>query len=276
MIPKFLFLVLLLCSSARGNLYAQAIKVKGSDTMLPMMQLVVEAYLKKATNVDINLTGGGSGTGITALLDGTVDLAMSSREAKLAEKMKFKEKGAEIKFVPIATDALSVIVHPSNPVAKLNKDQLEDIFTGKINNWKEIGGTDSKIIVYTRESSSGTYEFMKENILDKREFAKDAISTSATAQIVFAVSQNKGAIGYVGLAYVENIVKPVAISFDGKEYIPPTFNNAAKGIYPVTRPLFVFYNAANESKVKGFLDFLLSVNGQKLITHKGFIPVNWQ
>ncbi len=243
--------------------------------MLPMMQLQVETYIKKQPASDINLSGGGSGTGITSLLDGTIDLAMSSRDLKLAEKIKFKEKNQEIKTVQVAIDALSIIVHPQNSVSKLTQDQLMGIFTGQITNWKDVGGADQKIVLYSRESSSGTYEFMKDNVLDKKEFAKEAISTSATAQIVYAVSQNKSAIGYVGLAYVENIVKPLPIAFDGKDFVAPSFNNAAKGIYPITRPLFLIYNVSNEAKVKPFLDYILSVQGQKLVTHKGFIPVSW-
>ncbi|MDX2190645.1 MAG: PstS family phosphate ABC transporter substrate-binding protein [Bacteroidota bacterium] len=255
------------------NINAQPIKIKGSDTMLPMMQLQVEAFMKR-NGADINVTGGGSGTGITALLDGSVDLAMSSRDLKLAEKLKFEEKKTGLKVLQIASDALSIIVHPDNPVSQLTREQLEGIFTGKINNWKEVGGPDMRIIVYTRESSSGTFEFMKEHVMGKKEFAKDAISTSATAQIVYAVGQNKGAIGYVGLAYVENIVKAVSVSYDGgQKYISPTFNNAFKGIYPITRPLYIMYASASETKVKPFVDFVLSIYGQKLVTHKGYIPL---
>ncbi|MDX2195303.1 MAG: phosphate ABC transporter substrate-binding protein [Cytophagales bacterium] len=252
---------------------AQTVKIKGSDTMLPMMQLQVEAFLKRYGG-DINVTGGGSGTGITALLDGSIDIAMSSRDLKMAEKLKFEDKKADLKVVQIANDALSVIVNPSNKILSLTREQLEGIFTGKTVNWKEVGGEDLPIVVYTRESSSGTYEFMKEHVMSKKEFSKSAISTSATAQIVYAVSQNKAAIGYVGLAYVEPIVKAISISYDGgQKFIAPTFNNAFNKIYPVTRPLYLMYGGANEKQVKPFLDFVLSIYGQKLVTHKGYIPL---
>lgn len=252
---------------------AQSLKIKGSDTMLPLMQIEIEAYLKK-NKADINVTGGGSGVGITALMDGNTDIAMSSRDIKLAEKLKFEEKGIKLNSITIANDALSIIVNPQNPIKQLTREQLEDIFTGKITNWKDVGGDDMKIVVYTRESSSGTYEFMKEFVLNKKEFVKTAISSSATAAIVYATSQNKGAIGYVGIAYVENVVKPISISYDGGiKYIAPTFNNAYNKIYPISRPLYLLYAAEKEKNLKPFTDFILSVYGQKLVTHKGYIPL---
>jgi len=252
---------------------AQPIKLKGSDTMLPMLQLQVEAYTKKY-NGDINITGGGSGVGITSLIDGSTDIAMSSRDLKIAEKLKFEDKKLDIQVLQIANDALSVIVNPANKIQKLTREQLEAIFTGKVTNWKEYGGDDMKIVIYTRESSSGTYEFMKEHVMGRKEFAASAISASATAQIVYAISENKAAVGYVGLAYVEPIVKAISISYDGGiKYIAPTFNNAFNKIYPITRPLYLIYVKANEKRVKPFTDFVLSIYGQKLVTHKGYIPL---
>jgi phosphate transport system substrate-binding protein len=255
------------------QLNAQTLKVKGSDTMLPMMQLEVESFIKKYKG-DINITGGGSGVGITSLMDGSADIAMASRDLKIAEKLKFDEKRADLKVIQIANDALSIIVNPSNRIQNLTREQLEYIFTGKITNWKEVGGDDMKIIVFTRETSSGTYEFMKEHVMSKKEFVKTALSASATAQIVYSVSENRAAIGYVGLAYVENIVKAVSISYDGgKKYIAPTFNNAFNKIYPITRPLYLIYASANTKRVQPFTDFVLSIYGQKLVTHKGYIPL---
>lgn len=252
---------------------SQPIKIKGSDTMLPLLQLEIEAYMKRNPG-QLNVTGGGSGVGITSLLEGSVDIAMSSRDLKMAEKLKFEEKGIEIKVLPVANDALSVIVHPQNSVKQLTREQMEDIFTGKITNWKEVGGDDLKIVVYTRESSSGTYEFMKDHVMSKKEFVKSAISSSATAAIVFATSQTKGAIGYVGIAYVEPIVKAIAVSYDGgQKFISPTFNNAFNKTYPITRPLYIMYAVSKEKTVKPFVDFLFTVYGQKLVTHKGYIPL---
>jgi phosphate transport system substrate-binding protein len=255
------------------SVFAQSIKIKGSDTMLPLMQLQIEAYLKKNAG-NINVTGGGSGVGITALLDGSTDIAMSSRDLKLSEKLKFEEKKIKLIELNIAHDALSIIVNPHNKVSQLKREQLEAIFRGDIINWKQVGGDDQKIVIYTRESSSGTYEFMKEHVLNKHDFSPKALSTSATAGIVHGVGGNLGAIGYVGLAYVEPIVKAVFVSYDGgQKYIAPTFNNAINKVYPITRPLFLYYNEANSAKIKPFLDFVLSIYGQKLVTHKGYIPL---
>jgi len=253
--------------------FAQAIKIKGSDTMLPLMQLEIEAYMKR-NPAQLNVTGGGSGVGITSLLEGTVDIAMSSRELKMAEKLKFEEKGKKLIVMAVANDALSVILNPQNPIKQLTREQLEDLFTGKITNWKEVGGDDLRVVVYTRESSSGTYEFMKDHVMNKKEFTKTAISSSATAAIVYATSQTKGAIGYVGIAYVEPIVKAISVSYDGgQKYIAPTFNNAFNKTYPITRPLFILYPLEKEKLVKPFIDFLFTVYGQKLVTHKGYIPL---
>ncbi|MCZ8157462.1 MAG: phosphate ABC transporter substrate-binding protein [Leptospira sp.] len=273
MLTNQIFYTFLLCFFLAPSIFSQTLRVKGSDTMLPMMQLQVEAYVKKM-NANITTTGGGSGNGITSLLDGTADIAMSSRDVKLGEKLKFEEKKLDIVTEKIAVDALSIIVHPNNPIQKLTREQLEDIFTGKITNWKEVGGQDQKITVYTRESSSGTFEFMKEHVMNKKEFAKDAISTAASAQIVHGVSKNEGAIGYVGLAYVENIIKAISVSYNGKDFIFPNFNNAHKGIYPIARPLFLLYDKSQEKKIAPFIEFVLSSYGQKLVTHKGYVPVN--
>ncbi len=263
----------LLLLTAVGSLFAQPLKIKGSDTMLPLMQLEIEAYMKKNAG-ELNVTGGGSGVGITSLLEGSVDIAMSSRELKMAEKLKFEEKGTKLNILQVANDALSIIVHPQNPVKQLTREQLEDIFSGKITNWKDAGGDDMKIVIYTRESSSGTYEFMKDHVMSKKEFAKTSISSSATAAIVYATSQTKGAIGYVGIAYVEPIVKALSISYDGgQKYIAPTFNNAFNKTYPITRPLYILYPVEKDKAVKPFIDFVFSAYGQKLVTHKGYIPL---
>ncbi|MFN0047535.1 MAG: PstS family phosphate ABC transporter substrate-binding protein [Cytophagales bacterium] len=268
---QFVSAILLFATAIAG--FAQPIKIKGSDTMLPLLQLEVEAYMKR-NPAQLNVTGGGSGVGITSLLDGSVDIAMSSRDLKMAEKLKFEEKGIKLVVLPVANDALSVIVNPQNPIKQLTREQMEDIFTGKITNWKDVGGDDMKIVVYTRESSSGTYEFMKDHVMNKKEFAKTAISSSATAAIVYATGQTKGAIGYVGIAYVEPIVKAVSVSYDGgQKYIAPTFNNAFNKTYPITRPLYILYPMAKETTVKPFVDFLFTVYGQKLVTHKGYIPL---
>lgn len=266
---KFVFIFSLFFTVNQS--FAQ-IKVKGSDTMLPLVQELAEIYTNKHGGTPVAVTGGGSGTGITALKGGTTDIAMSSRALKMGEKISFEESKKGIKEVIIGFDALSIIVHPANKVSMLTREQLEGIFTGKITNWKEVGGEDMKIVPYTRESSSGTYEFMKEYVLDGKEFTNTAISTPATAGIVQSVSQTKGAIGYIGLAYLEAIVKPIAVSFNGNNFVAPTFKNAIDKKYPILRELYFFYVKNDDSKLKPFVNFVLSDMGQKALAHKGYIP----
>mgnify|MGYP002934760870 FL=1 len=189
----------------------------------------------------VTVTGGGTGVGISALLDQTTDIAMASRAIKFSEKMKAKAAGEDLAEVPIAYDALAVVVHPSNPVKQLTRQQLEDIFRGKVTNWQQVGGDDRKIVVYSRETSSGTYEFFKESVLKNKNYMSSSLSMPATGAIIQSVSQTRGAIGYVGLAYVSPRIKTLAVSYDGQHYAAPTLENAINKTYPIVRPLYYYY-----------------------------------
>jgi len=253
---------------------ATTISVKGSDTELPLSQREAEEYMNATPGAAVSIVGGGSGTGITALLDGTTDICMSSRDLKTGEKLRFREKKIDVKAVIISYDALSVIVNPKNQVRQLTREQLEKIFTGEITNWKEVGGKDAKIVAYSRESSSGTYEFFKEHVLDKKNYSPTVLNMPATGAIVQSVSQTEGAIGYIGLAYATSSVKSLNISYDqGKTYVEPTIEGAKDKTYPIARPLFYFYDAKSEVKVKAFIDYILSDAGQKIVAEIGFVPV---
>ena len=253
----------------------QAQRIKGSDTMLPLSQKMAEEFMKGNKSASVTVTGGGSGVGITALLEGTTELAQLSRKIKFDERNKLKEQGKTVKEVITAYDALAVVVHPSNKVKNLTREQLEEIFTGKIKNWKEVGGDDIKIIPYARETSSGTYEFFKESVLKNKNYMSGIMSMPATGAIIQSISQTKGAIGYVGLAYLNKDVKAIHVSYDaGKTFVEPTIENAKNETYPVVRPLYYYYNAAEESKVKSFIDFVLSNQGQKIVSEIGFITLN--
>lgn len=255
-------------------IYAQAFKIKGSDTCLPLSQAEAEAYMKKDPNASIAVTGGGSGVGLAALISGTTDIAQSSRSMKMDEKLKMQEAGKAFKEVIIAFDALAVIVHPNNPVSQLTREQLEGIFTGKIANWKEVGGEDLKIIVYSRETSSGTYEFFKTNVLNMKNFASSALLMPATGAIVQSVSQTKGAIGYVGLAYVEKEVKALKVSYDkGKTFVSPTVATAMDKTYPITRPLYYYFLTKIEKTVSPYVNYILSPEGQQLVLKVGYVPL---
>ena len=188
--------------------------------------------------------------------------------------MKAKAAGEELVEVPIAYDALAVVVHPSNPVEQLTRKQLEDIFRGKITNWKQVGGDDRKIVVYSRETSSGTYEFFKESVLKNKNYMSSSLSMPATGAIIQSVSQTRGAIGYVGLAYVSPRIKTLAVSYDDKHFATPTLENAINKTYPIVRPLYYYYNKKNAGLTDPLLQFVLSPTGQEIIKKSGYIPVN--
>jgi phosphate transport system substrate-binding protein len=249
-------------------------KIKGSDTCLPLTQKEAEVYMKKNAGSSIMVTGGGSGVGLAALQTGTTDIAQSSRKMKLDEKMKMQDAGKTFVETIIAYDALAVIVNPSNKVNQLTREQVESIYTGKVTNWKEVGGDDMPIVLYSRESSSGTFEFFKEHVLNKKNFAPTALLMPATGAIVQSVSQTKGAIGYVGLAYLESDVKALKISYDkGATFVAPTVDNAMNKSYPITRPLYYYYLNTTEKAVKPFVDFILSTEGQGVVREVGYVPV---
>lgn len=251
------------------------LKIKGSDTVLPLSQKEAETYMKQNPAAKISVIGGGSGVGFAAFLDGTTDIAMASRKIKLNEKMKLQEGGKPYKEVIICYDALSVIVNPANKVSQLTREQLEGIFTGKITNWKDVGGDDEKIVAYSRESSSGTYEFFKESVLANKNYGSSLLMMPATGAIVQSVSQTKGAIGYIGFAYMEKTVKALNVSYDkGKTYTMPSVENAKNKTYPVVRPLYYYYLTKDAAKVKPFIDYVLSAEGQKVVSEVGYITIN--
>ena len=251
-----------------------SVTIKGSDTVLPLAQKEAEDLMKSNSNVTVTVVGGGSGVGITALVDGTTDIAMASRDLKTEEKLKLSEEKKDIEQVIIAFDALTVIVNPANKVSKLTREQLEQIFTGTIKNWKEVGGADEKIVAYSRESSSGTYEFFKEEVMAKKNYASNVLSLPATGAIVQAVGQTKGAIGYIGLAYETKEVKQLGVSYDqGKTFIEPSVASAMDKTYPISRPLYYMYAKENAAKVKAVVDYALSAAGQKTVSEIGYIPL---
>jgi len=250
-------------------------KIKGSDTSLPLSQKEAEVFMKSNPGTSVTVTGGGSGVGIAALIEGTTDIAQSSRAIKFDEKGKMQEGGKTTKEVIIAYDALAIIVNPQNKVTNLTREQLEGIFTGKIKNWKEVGGDDIPVIPYARETSSGTYEFIKEYVLLNKNYMNGIMSMPATGAIRQSISQTKGAIGYVGLAYIDASVKAIHVSYDkGKTFVEPSVANAKNNTYPIVRPLLYYYATKSEAIVKPFIDFVLSDEGQKIVTEIGFITID--
>ena len=249
-------------------------KLKGSDTVLPLAQKQAESYMKANKTAKVTVTGGGSGVGISALSEGTTDIGMSSRKMKMGEKIKLNDAGKACKETIIAYDALAVVVNPDNKVSQLTREQIESIFTGKTKNWKEVGGEDMQIVVYSRESSSGTYEFFKEHVMNNKNYASSVLSMPATGSIIQSIGQTKGAIGYVGFAYVEKDVKALKVSVDkGKTFIEPSMATAKNKTYPIVRPLYYYYTTASEKLVKPFVDYCLSPEGQKIVEQVGYIPL---
>lgn len=263
---------ILLISVLTFCVFAGNVRVKGSSTVLPVAQKTAEVYMKQNPKATIIVEGGGSGVGIAALLDGTTDIANASREMKAKETKIFKSKKKVPVVHVVGRDALSVIVHPSNPVKSLSIEQVASIFKGKIKNWKEVGGKDMPVVAIARESSSGTYGFFKSKVLKKKAYASTCLSSSSNGAMVQSVSQTEGAIGYAGLAYVNDNVRALSIKNGGKP-VEATFENAVKGAYPLVRNLNMITSGKPSGSIKNYLDFVLSTEGQKLVKQVGYIPV---
>ena len=274
---KFTASALIICmlSAFFVNVYAQkkAITIKGSDTMVILVQRWSELFRNKY-KVDFQVTGGGSGTGIAALINGTTDICSSSRPIKPEEvkqlKEKFNSKGVEVR---VARDGIAIYAHKKNPVSKLTMDQIRDIFMGKITNWKQVGGPDKKITLYSRENNSGTYEFFKEHVLLKKDFAASAQNMPGTAALINAISKDPFSIGFGGAAYAKD-VKELAVAKDAKsEYVQPKEANILSGKYPISRFLYFYLKNRPEGDTKKFVDWVISKEGQKVVTEVGYFPI---
>ncbi len=252
------------CSRDKGN----KVVIKGSTTVLPITQKAAEAY-RKTNKISITIEGSGSGNGIKALIDGTCDIANSSRAMKDKEIEAAKKKGVEPKKVVCAYDMIVPIIHPSNPVKDLSLDQLKGIYDGSISNWKQVGGKDEKIVVISRDTSSGTYEVWHEKVMKKKDVRKDALLQASNGAIISSVSSNPKAIGYVGFGYLNDSVKVMTVN-----KVVGTIENGKSGKFPISRELYMYIN---ESKIKpdakAFVDYITGPEGQKLVKEAGFIPL---
>lgn len=257
-----------------GAAEKSSLTVKGSDTMVQLAQVWAEEFKKVHPEIDVQVTGGGSTTGIAALLNKSTDIASASRAMKAEEANKAKEAGIEPKEHTVAQDALSIVVNPTNPIKELTLAQLKDIYTGKVKNWKDLGGADMAIVANGRESSSGTYGFFLEHVLNKEPFATEVLTSPATNQIVENVAQDKGGVGYVGLGYVNDKVRAVPIK---KDAASPAVHGDAKtvldGSYSLARPLFVYTSGEATGAAKTFIDWILGADGQAVVEKLGFVPV---
>ncbi len=253
----------------------KAISVKGSDTMVHLTSSWAEQFMGLYPGTQVSVTGGGSGTGIAALLNGTTDICASSREIQGKEKELALQKKIDLVEHVVARDGLAIIVNPANPVAELSMEQIRKIFTGEYANWKDVGGPDLPVIVLSRESSSGTFVFFQEFVLNKADYTPKARLLAGTSALVQSVAADQGAIAYVGLAFAleaKATVKMVPVkSSDGAPAFHPSDETVRAGQYPVARPLYLYTNGSSSSEVKSFVDFCLSDAGQKIVTETGYI-----
>lgn len=245
------------------------IVVKGSTTVLPIAQRAAEAY-SKISKVSISVEGSGSGNGIKALIDGIADIATSSRAMHEKEIKAAIAKGIKTKEIIIAYDMIVPVVNPGNRVSNLTLDQLKAIYDGSVSNWKQVGGEDAKIVVISRDTSSGTYEVWNDKVMLKADVRKDALLQASNGAIVSAIAGNKKAIGYVGFGYINKTIKPVRVNG-----VEGTIENGKSKKFPISRELFMFINEGRVTQqTKGFIDFILSSEGQRLVKEDGFIPIN--
>jgi len=277
----FVLTMVMFATSAFAAKEKNSIQVKGSDTMVNLGQAWAEKYMEKNAGDFVAVTGGGSGTGLSSLISGTCDIAMSSRNIKDKEISLAKQKGINPYEIKVALDGLAVVVNPKNPVSKLTIDQLARIFTGKITNWRELGGEDKKIVILSREVNSGTHVYFKEHVLRKGdpnakdEFVAGALMLSSSQAIADEVAGNTAAVGYYGMGYISAKQKPVMVAKDeSSEYETPSIENVVNDKYPISRPLFLYTNGAPQSLVKKFVDFTLSKEGQEIVLKTDFVPIS--
>ncbi len=285
-LPLLLLFVLLVSACAPATSASSSetdsvyIENKGSDTIVNLALAWAEQYQSDHPDVRISVTGGGSGTGIAALINGTVDIANASRQIKSEEIEEAQSKGIEPVEHIIARDAIAVIVHPENPVSQLTLQQISDIYSGKISNWSEVGGEDRPIVRLSRETNSGTHVYFLETVLrlgekeNKTLFSTDTLLLPSSEGIINEVRQNPNAIGYDGLGYVPDDLKTIAIAKEtGGGYVLPSAETVNDKTYPIARDLYMYTAGEPSGIIKTYLEWLLSSEAQTIVTKLGFVPI---
>lgn len=246
-----------------------AFNVEGSDTMVNLANSWAEAFMTENPEVNIAVKGGGSGNGIAALINGTADFANASREIKDEEAEQAKAKGLVPVATAVARDGIAVVVNPANPVSDLTIDQLGGIYRGEIVNWKDVGGPDKAIVLLSRDSSSGTYEYFKEEVVGKdKNFARAAKLLASTQAIVEETTGNDAAIGYIGVGYATPDLKVIAV-----EGVPASVETVLDGTYPISRELYMYSDGAPADVAKAYIDWILSPAGQAIVEDEGYVPM---
>ncbi len=259
----------------------RAIQNKGSDTLVNLALAWAERYRQLYPEVAIAVTGGGSGTGIAALINGTVDIANASRQLKDDEMAQAQANGIEPVEFTVAIDALAIVVHPHNPVSQLTMAQLADIYTGRITNWREVGGNDAPIVLLSRESNSGTHVYFLEEVVrlgdgDNTDiFAPQTLLMPSSVGITSEVRRNPNAIGYDGFGYVDAAhEKLIAVARDGDSpYVLPSVAAGADGSYPISRGLYMYTAGEPQDAIRDYLEWILSDEGQTIVANLGFVPL---
>ncbi len=269
------FLFVFGCKGGAGD-QAQnnTITVKGSDTMVQLAQVWAEKYMAVHKDIQIQVTGGGSGTGISSLINGTTDLCNASRPMKEAEKKQLLDKyKVSVTETVVARDGITIYLNPANHVKELSFDQLKKIYLGEVTNWKDVGGNDAPIILYGRENSSGTYSFFKEHVLENKDFTNALQAMPGTAAVVNAVKKDVNGIGYGGAGYAKEI-KEAPIKKDANSpALLPIKENIDNNSYPLSRNLYIYTAKPPEGNIKVYIDWILSAEGQKVVTDQGYFPV---
>lgn len=265
-------LIGLLSTALVGGVFAafgnKEITIKGSTTVLPIAQSCAEAFMNQHADVNISVQGGGSGVGIASVIDGTAHIGDASRAAKEKEIETAKQNGVDLYENVVAMDGIAVIVHPGNPVTELSLEQIKAIYTGKISDWKDVGGKKGKIVVISRDSSSGTFETFNELALDKEKVRPDALMNASNNAVAQTVAKTPAAIGYVGIGYLSSSVKSVTINS-----VDPTNENVLNKSYPLARKLFMYTKGKPQGVLADFINFILSKDGQTLVDKAGFVPL---
>lgn len=258
----------------------RAIQNKGSDTLVNLALAWAEAYQTVEPTMTIAVSGGGSGTGITSLINGTADIANASRRMKDEEIAAARANGIEPVEIPVAVDAIAIIVNPQNPISQLTIDQLADVFTGRVTNWEDVGGNDEPIVLVSRETNSGTHVYFLEEVIRKGDtkntdiFAPQTLLMPSSVGITSEIGRNPHAIGYDGLGYVTPEEKVVALAKDGSStYVLPSASTAADGSYPLSRFLYMYTAGQPAGEIARYLDWIRGPDGQAIVSHLGFVPL---
>ncbi|MFH2055971.1 MAG: PstS family phosphate ABC transporter substrate-binding protein [bacterium] len=270
---KLLALSFALCLIAGSIIAGTQISVKGSDTLVRLGQRWAEEYMKLHPEVAIQVSGGGSGTGIAALLNGTTDVCEASRPMKDKEYKLAEKAGIEPYRIAVALDGIAVFLHEENPVAEFTLAQLKDIYTGVTTNWSDLGGPDKQIILYGRENNSGTYAFFKEHVLNEEDYADETQTLPGTAAVVNAVAKDPSGIGYGGIAWAQG-VKFANVKKDAESpAITPSVESVSNGSYPISRELYWFFNGKPTGELKNLVNWALSAEGQKVAASVDYVPL---